>query len=302
MTKTARAPRIRVCGCGHEEGLHLVNTKDPTKRGQCTRCGEQCKHFKVKWGGRGPRTKTFVSPVLDGAPPLDEVRHPGLMEAFGKLEANVLRSLGEFRVALGNQPAHVTRITGLRQHSVIGVDPMLRDVSSPRPRPSRPVTHHGQAALDARDPLPKGERRVLTAIAQHPHGVDRDQVTALTGYKRSTRDAYVKRLSDKGLLDEDADRIFANADGIAALGTDYRPLPAGDALCKYWIEKLPGGESLVLQCLARSYPHYVSRDSVTTSTGYKRSTRDAYISRLEKRKLVDTNSSGVRMSPTLSGS
>src|SRR5581483_1305085 len=38
--------------------------------------------------------------------------------------------------------------------------------------------------------LPRGEIAVLTACAQHSDGCDRDQLSILTGYKRSTRDAY----------------------------------------------------------------------------------------------------------------
>ena len=43
------------------------------------------------------------------------------------------------------------------------------------------------------EPLPKGERACLIAMAQHPDGVTREQLTVLTGYKRSSRDAYIQR-------------------------------------------------------------------------------------------------------------
>jgi len=40
---------------------------------------------------------------------LAELRHPELLAAFAKLEHGVIRTLGEFRTALGNPPAHLTR-------------------------------------------------------------------------------------------------------------------------------------------------------------------------------------------------
>ena len=39
-----------------------------------------------------------------------------------------------------------------------------------------------------------GEIKILTAVAQHPGGVTREQLSVLTGYKRSSRDTYLLRL------------------------------------------------------------------------------------------------------------
>jgi hypothetical protein len=69
----------------------------------------------------------------------------------------------------------------------------------------------------------------LIAIAQHHDGVRREQLTVLTGYKRSTRDAYVQRLGERGCVSRDGERIVATPAGIATLGADYQPLPTGSA-------------------------------------------------------------------------
>jgi hypothetical protein len=135
--------------------------------------------------------------------------------------------------------------------------------------------------------LPKGELAILTAVAQHPNGVDRPQLTALTGYKRSTRDTYIQRLMEKEMIHEKYSKIWLHTAGAAILGSSFKPLPTGDALLQHWLERLPQGESLVLGMLARCYPEPVTRERVTESTGYKRSTRDTYLQRLEKRKLVE---------------
>jgi hypothetical protein len=35
------------------------------------------------------------------------------------------------------------------------------------------------------------------AVAQYPEGVTREQLSVLTGYKRSSRDTYVQRLRER---------------------------------------------------------------------------------------------------------
>lgn len=140
--------------------------------------------------------------------------------------------------------------------------------------------------------LPKGERQILTAAAQHPFGVGREQASILTGFKRSTRDAYILRLMNKGYLECDASGITATQAGIDALGPDFEPLPTGSRLREYWIERLPTGERQILEEAIAAYPEELERDSLEQSTGFKRSTRDAYILRLAAKKLLDTSGRG----------
>lgn len=159
-----------------------------------------------------------------------------------------------------------------------------RDASgSLRARVQRPDGEDPSAAVEVT--LPKGERIVLTAIAQHRDGVTREQATILTGYKRSTRDAYIQRLREKDLVAV-GERIVATDVGITALGVDFEPLPVGQALREHWLARLPAGERAVLGVLIQEYPFGVGREDISDRTGYKRSTRDAYIQRLRARELV----------------
>jgi hypothetical protein len=141
--------------------------------------------------------------------------------------------------------------------------------------------------------LPKGERAILTAIAQHPNGVSREQLTVLTGYKRSSRDTYLQRLGAGGLLEPGTGgAIFVSDRGMAALG-DFEPLPTGRALLEHWLAKLPEGERRILDVVARAYPNGVHRASIDHETGYKRSSRDTYLQRLSSRKLIVTEAHGT---------
>ena len=180
-----------------------------------------------------------------------------------------------------------------RQNAVSAASPQPQTVRQPIARAPLPDSH---------DPLPKGERVCLAAAAQHIDGVTREQLTILTGYKRSTRDAYLQRLRERGFVAQQSDRWFSTPEGDAALGADFERLPTGDALRAYWLERLPDGERRVLDAVIGYYPDTATRNEIELATGYKRSTRDAYIQRLKTRRLVVVGNDGVSASDLLFGS
>lgn len=140
--------------------------------------------------------------------------------------------------------------------------------------------------------LPPGERAVLRACIQYPRGLRRDQLTVLTGYKRSSRDSYIARLMQKAFIANLGDgMIVPTSAGFAAM-PDAEPLPKGRALQEFWMNKLPEGERVILTALIKEYPEPVKRDSLE-GTGYKRSSRDSYLARLAAKNLVVTHGSGM---------
>jgi|SRR5262245_3692240 len=147
--------------------------------------------------------------------------------------------------------------------------------------------------------LPKGEAATLTALIQFPHGLRREQLTVLTGYKRSSRDAYIQRLREKDLVEIVGDTVAATGKGIDAL-PDVEPLPTGKALQEHWFRELPKGEADILRVLVRAYPRSVARADLDDETGFARSSRDAYLQRLSAKQLVSEPSRGeVRASEDL---
>lgn len=148
--------------------------------------------------------------------------------------------------------------------------------------------------------LPTGERAILTACAQYqPNGCTREQLSILTGYKRSTRDAYIRRLREKTFVDMDGAQVVATEAGVAALGADFQPLPTGAALREHWLQRLPRGEAALLQILCDSYPQDVSRDHLSEATSFARSSRDAYLQRLRARQLVKTEHGSAKAAAVL---
>lgn len=177
-------------------------------------------------------------------------------------------------------------------------------MSAPRPQAikARPVTvgHRPAASADNNgEPLGKGERAILAATAQHPEGVTREQLTVLTGYKRSSRDTYLQRLQSRGAVQLSGGRILVTQRGIHELGPDYEPLPTGGALKEHWLKRLPTGERTILDVLVEAWPNGVDRDAISEATGYKRSSRDTYLQRLSSRELVTNDRGSVRASDML---
>jgi hypothetical protein len=81
----------------------------------------------------------------------------------------------------------------------------------------------------------------------------------LTGYKRSSRDTYLQRLRERGLIEPGGAEFVATDAGVAALGADFAPLPTGAELREHWLARLPEGERRVLDYLVGAHPDPVQR-------------------------------------------
>lgn len=153
--------------------------------------------------------------------------------------------------------------------------------ADPKPRtPPPPVRSAGANGVD----MPDGERTILTAIAQMG-GAEGEQISVLTGYKRSTRNTYLQRLRARGYITGESP-ITATQEGVDALG-EYEQLPTGSELREWWLVRLPEGEAKILEVLAQAYPDGVDGDRISEITGFKRSTRNTYLQRMRSKKIVD---------------
>jgi hypothetical protein len=147
--------------------------------------------------------------------------------------------------------------------------------------------------------LPPGEQAVLTAAAQFGgRGASRGTITLMSGFKKSSRDAYIARLRGKGLLDLSGDVVIATPKGIAEIGP-VDPVPTGAAAIDYWrtTSNLPPGEQVVFRVVADHAPAEVTREAIQAAVQLKRSSTNAYISRLAQRLLITTNRNGVTLAP-----
>jgi len=145
-----------------------------------------------------------------------------------------------------------------------------------------------------------GELKVMKCVAQYPEGASRKQITVNTAYKRSSRDTFINRLAAKGFVETDrGGSVTPTEEGIAALGSDYEPLPSGQELREYWLDQLSGGEHRVFQYLIEIYPRTATREEISDATDYKRSSRDTFINRLKNRNVIEIGSGFVGASEEL---
>lgn len=206
-------------------------------------------------------------------------------------------TLGDAFTAMFREQAELLRSAALAARPV---------APAPQPRASRNGTPHRThfdkpAAATPTGTIPVGEAATLRALIQYPDGLRRDQLTVLTGYKRSTRDAYIARLREKGLVETNLVMVFVTDAGRRAM-PNAAPLPTGAALLAWWRDRLPSGERSVLDILVASYPAAEKRSVIDIATGFQRSTRDAYLSRLAAKELVEDVGRGeVRASAALFG-
>lgn len=131
-----------------------------------------------------------------------------------------------------------------------------------------------------------GPERILTAIAQRPRGVIGRQLATLCGFKRSTRNTYLRRLVAARYVYTEGGRFIATTRGLRYLGPEFKPLPVGAKLREHWIESLPEGEGAIFELVVEAYPASVERDEIRMRTSFARSTANTYLARLKQRELV----------------
>lgn len=141
--------------------------------------------------------------------------------------------------------------------------------------------------------LPKGERIVLTLVAQQNGRCTREMVAVFTEYSTSTRNTYIQKLQQKGYIEFKDKNIKITDVGLIALG-DYEALPTGKALQEFWLRTLPKGESAILNYVLRAHPGFVTRHQISSMFEYSDSTRNTYIQKLATKKLIHAGRQSVK--------
>lgn len=285
--------RNTICTCSHERFDHRRDS------GTCTKCG--CKKFDDT-GVAKVKKRSRSKADADGL-------HPARRQLYEEITAAIDRFLKSIGV-------HLKSSVGKPSRKKTSFD-SVGEIRAAMPTLTKAQGHSDSvmraAGFDLTGKLGKGERKCMIVIAQHGNtGVTKAQLTQLTSYKRSTRNAYVARLRQAGFVSEGGgsveagfpnDRIVALPAGVAWLGSDYERLPVGDALYHYWCNKLgDSGEREILQLTRRSYPSSLEKTTIDTHLTMARSTRNAYCSRLKAKRLITEPTKGrIRMADELYG-
>jgi len=150
---------------------------------------------------------------------------------------------------------------------------------------------------DTSQAIPGAELNTLRAIVG-AGTVTRQHLKLLVGLRRTTVNAYVQRLDKRGLVTVTKTDITPTAAGRQIAGNVEQP-PTGAALVAWWLDRLPAGEAAIFKLVLDGV---ADRDELTTQSGLKRSTRNAYLSRLGTRGLVQIDSDDkVRPASFLTG-
>lgn len=152
----------------------------------------------------------------------------------------------------------------------------------PRVHAPGPMSHNGSPDED----LSKGEIAVLSAIAGRGNGITREHISVLTGYKSTSRKEYIRQLKSKGLIEEQGDYIRANEEGVAALGSHYKPLPTGVDLIEHYLRTLSGGEKKIFEFAIAHPEGFENGGELEAATGYKQTSRKEYIRLLRARHVL----------------
>lgn len=239
------------------------------------------------------------------------VFQPQLADQLGQVAAQLGDQVEQMQAAVAAAQTLVARSE--RQQPTAAVRPVsVPSVQSVRPpardamagSSTRPRTAHTEPDTDG-GPLPRAARLALTAIVQrHPAASTKQQVALVAGYAITGGgfNNALGRLRSLGLIDGSKDALVATPAGLAALG-DVDPLPTGQALLEHWYGQLPKAAGLVLQALAKAWPHALSRDEVAASTNYE-PTGGGFnnaLGRLRTLELIEGDRSALRARDVLFG-
>lgn len=162
--------------------------------------------------------KTPISTGVKRLPASPAERINGEGESLPRGEAAILAACIQFPSGLRRE--QLTVLVGYKRSSRDTYIQRLRERGYVQVAGDRIMaTEEGLAALPNAEPLPtgpalreywlarlpEGERKILSVLIEsYPDGVPRDELSERTGYRRSSRDTYIQRLSAKQLVSEPA--------------------------------------------------------------------------------------------------
>lgn len=157
--------------------------------------------------------------------------------------------------------------------------------------------------VDRNDTMSPVSRKFLTVLAQRQgKATTRSQIAILAGYSVKSRhvDNTLSSLRVRGFLMGSTDNYVITPPGLEALGA-YKPLPRGQDLINYWLDRLDIAPRKFLEILVGKYPYGVTRNDLAKLAGYSPTSRhvDNSLSYLRVRELIDGNRDSLVASPEL---
>lgn len=138
----------------------------------------------------------------------------------------------------------------------------------PPPKPTKLAVVRSSVASSA-GTLTAPERRILTVLAQRPDGVEIDSLATLAGYTVNGHfNNQLGGLRSKDLITPArVTPIQITNAGMSELG-EFEPLPTGEELQRYWLDRLSSPEARILQVLLDRYPESIEIEELAAEAGY----------------------------------
>ena len=215
----------------------------------------------------------------------EAAREAGYRSAVQEFRKELDVAVSTLLLAEGELQGATEQLAGLRVRLSVqtGVSDRERAVDYNQPRgirtqPDPPAERRlgtegrkrDKAVPSAQEPTTM-ERRMLTALAQHPEGLTKAQVRLHADYADSgpVSRAFA-RLSAQGWVEPSGSLLRITAAGTAALG-NFDPLPTGVYLQHYLLgaeSKLSGMEKALLRAIADAYPAPIGKGAARQTAGY----------------------------------
>ena len=187
-------------------------------------------------------------------PALTQEDRKNIQNLIGLLQGGTVKKLAGLAPCASPQPP--------RQVNVQAPQAMLRE-------PRRTEAPEAPAASIK---LGKAERSILTALMQ-TGGASKARVAAMSGYAVNGGgfNNALSRLRSTALILAQGDHLRITPDGESELGSDWKPLPTGEAAVKYWAQKEGKAAGLILEALYESHARGdggLTRLELAERTGY----------------------------------
>lgn len=185
-----------------------------------------------------------------------------LVEKGNRLCEILFSGRQEIRAGLESITRALTTVS-IGKHPLAGPRPVIKPAAIEPERRARPIS------LTPRAPLPKAERRILTALAQFPAGRTKAQAAVMSGYALGGGgfNNAIGALRTAGLITRDGDLLRITPEGLGVAG-DVERLPTGPELVRFWMSQLGKAEREILQAVAAVYPDGLDKATIGERTGY----------------------------------
>lgn len=142
-----------------------------------------------------------------------------------------------------------------------------QDVGWPKGKP-RSIAHVAPPTSQNSEKSPS-LRKILTALAQHPEGMEINRLAALSGYTVNGHfNNMVGGLRASGhITPARVSPIQITDAGLKALGP-FEPLPTGQGLRDYWLNRVGPSKGRILQVLFGAYPEPLNIEELADRAGY----------------------------------